>query len=397
MKDILIISHFVDFHFEEGNDRFCYIANKLALLGNSVEMITSDYIHSKKCYRNGDNPLILELDYKVTILHEPYYKRNVSLKRIYSHKVFGQNVGRYLKTRKKPDIMYCAVPALDEGKVVAEYAIKNNIRFIIDIQDLWPEAFGMVFDVPLISNFLFYPMKRKADFIYAAADEIIGVSQTYVDRALMVNKKCKEGKSIYLGTNLDYFDSLLELKIDKPKDEIWLAYIGTLGHSYEINMVIDSLSILKERKIDNIKFIIMGDGPLRSLFEGYAKKRKVWTEFVGMLKYEKMVPLLGSCDIAINPIKSGSAGSIINKVGDYAAAGLPVINTQESVEYRNLLEEYQAGFNCKNGDSRDVANKLEKLVEDKDLIKRIGENNRRLAEEKFDRKNTYESILQELL
>ena len=72
----------------------------------------------------------------------------------------------------------------------------------------------------------------------------------------------------------------------------------------------------------------MGDGPLKEEFENYAEEKKVDCQFTGRLEYEKMVGLLCSCDIAVNPIKKGSAGSIINKVGDYAAAGLPVINTK---------------------------------------------------------------------
>ncbi len=36
------------------------------------------------------------------------------------------------------------MPSLDVAKVAAKYAKENNIRFIIDIQDLWPEAFRMV-------------------------------------------------------------------------------------------------------------------------------------------------------------------------------------------------------------------------------------------------------------
>ena len=44
-----------------------------------------------------------------------------------------------------------------------------------------------------------------------------------------------------------------------------------------------------------------------------------------------MVGMLGVCDIAVNSISKGAAQSIINKHGDYAAAGLPVVNTQESL------------------------------------------------------------------
>ena len=137
----------------------------------------------------------------------------------------------------------------------------------------------------------------------------------------------------------------------------------------------------------------MGDGPLKNEFEQYAKQKKVKCEFTGRLDYEQMVKKLCCCDIAINPIKNGSAGSVINKVGDYAAAGLPVINTQKSEEYRNIVENYHIGYNCENGNAKDVADKIEKLYNDKILRKTMGNNNRKLAEEKFDRKKTYSKII----
>lgn len=116
-------------------------------------------------------------------------------------------------------------------------------------------------------------------------------------------------------------------------------------------------------------------------------------QFTGRLEYEKMVGLLCSCDIAVNPIKKGSAGSIINKVGDYAAAGLPVINTQENNEYRNLVEEYKIGFNCENNNSNDLAEKINILWNDEKSRKEFGNNNRKLAEKKFNRNRTYNEIV----
>lgn len=123
------------------------------------------------------------------------------------------------------------------------------------------------------------------------------------------------------------------------------------------------------------------------------KKKKVDCQFTGRLEYEKMVGLLCSCDIAVNPIKKGSAGSIINKVGDYAAAGLPVINTQENNEYRNLVEEYKIGFNCENNNSNDLAEKINILWNDEKSRKEFGNNNRKLAEKKFNRNRTYNEIV----
>ena len=61
------------------------------------------------------------------MLKEPGYTKNVSFKRFYSHYVMGRNLRKYLSNRKKPDVIYCAVPSLDVAKTAAKYA--KNIIF----------------------------------------------------------------------------------------------------------------------------------------------------------------------------------------------------------------------------------------------------------------------------
>lgn len=390
--DIVIVSQYLRNieYFESNNSRFVYLAKLFAKSDeNNVEIITSDFNHIKKEKFNKVGELT---GIKITACHEPGYPKNVCLKRFNSHKKLSKNIKEYLEKRKKPDIIYCAIPSLAVGKTVAKYAEKNGIRFVIDVQDLWPEAFRMVLNIPIISSILFYPMKKKADYIYSIADKIVAVSETYCNRALKANKKVDKGITAFLGTDLKYFDECKNKnKVEFNDNIIRVAYIGTLGYSYDIISVMKAIKLLNDKGIKNIKFIIMGDGPLKSNFENFAKEHDINCEFTGRLEYEKMVGLLCACDIAVNPIKSGSAGSIINKVGDYAAAGLPVINTQESKEYKEIVDKYKIGFNCKN-DKYDMTNKIEILLEDKELRIQMGENNRKLAEEKFDRKKTYKNI-----
>lgn len=388
--DIVIVSQYLrDIEcFESNNSRFVYIAKLLAMSkNNNVEIITSDFNHTKKEKFNK----IGKLDgVKITACHEPGYPKNVCLKRFNSHKKLSKNIKEYLEKRKKPDIIYCAIPSLAVGKIVAQYAEKNGVRFVIDIQDLWPEAFKMVFKIPLLSNAIFYPMKKEADYIYKNANDIVAVSNTYINRAIRVNSIYKNKLTVFLGTDLEHFDKCQEEnKIHYNDGKVRIVYIGTLGHSYDLITVMEAISLLKRKGINNIKFVIMGDGPLKGKFQKYANEKDIDCDFTGRLDYPQMVGILCSCDIAVNPIIKDSAGSIINKVGDYAAAGLPVINTQESKEYRDLVEKYKIGFNCNNKDFIDVAAKIEILINDNSRIKTMGLNNRKLAEEKFDRKKTY--------
>lgn len=395
-KKVLLIAHFMDAQNEKTNNRFNYIAEQLCKEDVELEVITSDFSHRQKKKRKIEDNKIDK--YKLTMLKEPSYNKNISLRRFYSHFILGKNLKKYLKGIKEiPDIIYCAVPSLNVAKVAAKYANKNNIRFIIDVQDLWPEAFKLVFKVPIISNIIFYPMKKSADYIYKSANDIIAVSDTYLRRATKVNTQSKNQLSVFLGTELKNFDMYSGKKQHVDDNNVKLVYIGTLGHSYDITCIIDAIKILKDKNIDNIKFIVMGDGPLKENFENYAKSKGIQIEFTGMLEYKEMVKRLVNCDIAVNPISKGAAQSIINKVGDYAAAALPVINTQECEEYRKLVEDYQIGFNCENGNIIDISQKIEKLCEDKTLRENLGNNNRKLAEEKFDRENTYKKIINIIL
>lgn len=400
MKDILFITHFTQIPGEQGNNRFYYIINNINNTNINIEVVTTSFSHKKKVQRDINvNALNEDNNIKFTLLNEPNYNKNVSVKRLYSHYIFGKNVKKYLKTRKKPDLIYCSIPSLDAVAIAAKYAKKHGIKFVIDIQDLWPEAFKLVLNIPIIGNILFYPMKKKADYIYKTADEIIAVSETYSKRAIEVSDKVKEGKVVYLGTNLDIFDEAFSKHKhkSKPNNEVWIAYAGTLGHSYDLTNVFDALNIVKNKGVKNIKFIVMGDGPLKEKFEKYSIEKQINTLFTGRLPYEEMVGILGTCDIAVNPISKGAAQSIINKHADYAAAGLPVINTQENLEYRSLVDEYQMGLNCNNNDSKDLAEKLKNILEDCELKEKMGNNSRRLAEEKFDRKNTYDTIYETIL
>lgn len=389
--DIVIVAQYLRNieDFEGNNSRFIYIAKKLIKEGiDSVEIITSDFSHGKKQHFKSVGEL---KRIKITTCHESGYPKNVCLKRFGSHKELAKNIRLYLNERITPDLVYTAVPSLDVADVCASYCKRNNVKFVIDIQDLWPEAFRVVFNIPIISNIIFAPMKKQADRIYKAADRIVAVSKTYADRGKRVNMVCPKPEVIFLGTELETFDLYKGFVRKNRKDEILFAYCGTLGHSYDLTSTFDALSILQEKGI-KYRFVIMGDGPLKNRFVEYARKKGINAEFTGTLNYPDMVRRLCECDIALNPIMHGAAQSIINKHADYVAAGLPIISTQESKEFRQLIDDYSMGFNCRNGNPEDMAEKMERLIYDEKLRLEMGKNARRCAQERFDRKYTYTKL-----
>lgn len=392
MLDVVIIDNYWHFPSEKSSSRQHYIACCSVDAGFSTEIITSRFYHTQKKRHDVSS---IDVPYKVTMLEEGTYKKNVSVFRILAHTRFAINVIKYLSKRKRPDVIYLFVPPTGLAKKVTKFANKHNIRVVIDIQDLWPEAFNMVLPAG-IAKPLLLPMKRSVEYAYRNADEVIAVSQTYVKRAMQHNCKCSGGHSVFIGADLKAFDAAAENAppLDGKLRPVTMAYIGMLGHSYDLCGVMDAMALLREQGHDDAELLIMGDGPLREKFEQHARRMQVPVRFTGRLSYEDMVKKLVKCDIGINVLVGNAAQSIINKHGDYVAAGIPVINVQKHKEFGQLLEAYGAGVMCAPGDTSALAKKIQGLVADENLRRQMGKNSRRLAEERFDRNQTYYEIIQ---
>lgn len=382
--DIVIVAQYIlDITTSEDlNSRFVYLANMLKE-NHSVEIVTSDFIHSKK---ENVKPVTEFRGIKITMLHESGYKKNVCLRRFVSHAELARNITKYFGSRKKPDVVYCAIPSTDVAAAVARYCKKNDVKFIIDIQDLWPEAFRMVLNIPILCDLLYYPISLKADVAYKAADAIVAVSNTYLNRAKLMNKFVPN-QVVFLGTDMGQFDKKVKSK-KKNEDTVKIVYIGSLEKSYDLTTVIKAVS-----KCEKVQLIVIGDGSRRKELEDLALETNANCIFLGYLPYSEMITKMSECNVAVNPIHKGSAGSIINKVGDYAMAGLPVINTQEAQEYRDLVDEYNCGINCRCENVDDVISAINILVQNKELRTKMSNQSRKLGEKLFAREVTYQKIV----
>lgn len=390
-KNLLLIANYWHFEEEKSSSRYRSFADLLSAKYN-LEVITSTFCHLQKAQRDISRLNFSRLPYKMTLIYERGYSKNIGVERILSYQQFGKNVLNYIQKLTDVDLILVSVPSLTVADCVTRYAKEKSIPVIVDIQDLWPEAFKMAFNVPILSDILFFPMLKQANRIYRRADYILAVSDTYVRRAMVTGNN--RGESIYIGTDSELVRKKIQnIEVHKDFNEFWIGYVGALGHSYDIKSVIDALAILKKQGIENIVFKVMGDGVLKTEFENYAKSKNVRCDFMGLLEYGLMMKTLMACDVAVNPIVKQSVSSIINKVSDYAAAKIPVINTQTSKEYRNLLERYNAGVNVENGDIDAMSDAIRELYFDHKKKELMGKNASRMFSEKFDRQVNYPRII----
>ncbi|WP_138261913.1 glycosyltransferase family 4 protein [[Clostridium] hylemonae] len=396
MKRIAVITMGVKLNNENGYTRFRFLSEFLVEKGYEVDLITSSFQHWAKEQRDIESISKEKYPFRLRFIEEPGYKKNIDLRRIYSHSVAAKNLKKMLNHDGAYDLIYCEIPPNDVALSAAEYAHEHDIPFVVDVNDLWPEAMQMVIDIPIVSHVLFYPLLRDAEKVYELCAGVIGTSDEYTDRPFTKNVRNIPKETVYVGNEISVFDEGVEANIQaikKESGEFWVTYAGTIGTSYDIRTMVQAADELKKQGYMNIYFKILGGGPLKDELEEYAKTLLGNVEFTGYVPYDKMAAYLRKSDILINSFIKKAPQSIVNKIADYLAAGKPMINTCSSIEFRNKVARDGFGVNIEAEDKKLLVDAILEIFNDEEKQKQMGYSARKIAEEQFNRPNSYNKIV----
>lgn len=396
MSKVAVITMGVKLDGEKGYTRFRYLCEFLVKKGYEVDLITTTFQHWEKKQRDLESVDQKSYPFGIKFIYEPGYRKNIDLRRVRSHKIAAENLRKLLEKEGDYDLIYAEIPPNDVALAAAEYAHRNKIPFVADVNDLWPEAMRMVFDIPIVSDLLFYPLKRDAEKVYSLTSGVIGTSDEYRDRPFLNQKRDVLKETVYVGNEISVFDREAEQHADEVQKEegtFWVTYAGTIGTSYDIRtMVLAAEELMKQGKT-KIRFQILGDGPTREMLENLAKERKIQNvKFTGYVPYEQMAAYLVKSDVLINSFVRKAPQSIVTKIGDYLAAGKPMINTCMSPEFRKKVEQDGFGINIEPEDVRELVNAVEWMYENEAEGNDMGNRARKIAEEQFDRPVSYGKI-----
>jgi len=138
-------------------------------------------------------------------------------------------------------------------------------------------------------------------------------------------------------------------------------------------------------RFPNVSVAIAGrweDEALRNRVREYIKKKGLEenVEFLGVVVGEEKLRLFGESDALVLPSRyqEGQPVSILEAM----AAGLPVIAT-DTGSVREMIVDRRNGFMVPPSSPFDIAEKINFLIEDRELSRRMGLNNRRKVKEKF--------------
>lgn len=363
-------------------------ANIFQFLRNNkidAQYITTDFNHSSKKYIDKKKSS------NIYYIHTPSYRKNLSLKRIYSHIIFAIRLKRYLnKLSEIPKTIYCAMPTSTAAYVAGKYCKKHGVKFVIDVIDLWPDSLLPLTTYKKFLSFVTLPWKWFTIQAYKMADIILGESKEYALEAAKYNASVPV-YPFYLGVDIDKVQAAIDnnvLKIKKSEKERWIAYGGSLGTSYDFETLIKSVSVLNGKYAYKLWFI--GDGVVRKYIEDMSRKYHVNIEITGFLPYDRLLSYLSYCDIAVNIFRDNTKVVHSYKFNDYVATQCFILNSLEG-ETAEMIDKYQIGLNF-DFKKNPLDKVLLECVSNWDKYKYWKKNNIRLITEVLDKHKIYSRI-----
>jgi len=258
---------------------------------------------------------------------------------------------------------------------------------VVDIQDAWPETFYRLLPrgVRWLAPFLFWHARRQARQAYRQADGVSAVAETYLQLARVSGCRAPTAR-FPLASPLP--PGVPEAKPVAPP-ALKLCYVGNLGERYDLATLIDAVQRLADDGVP-VTLTVAGDGPQRPrVIEAIRQGAPI--TYRGYLDDEALQACMAGCDVGVVPMFPDSWVAVPNKLIDYAAAGLAIVNGLKG-ETQSLLDRYEAGVCYETGSAASLAAAVRRYAGDRDLLARYRRAARHLAEAEFDAAHIYPAM-----
>ena len=179
----------------------------------------------------------------------------------------------------------------------------------------------------------------------------------------------------------DYFRK--ELGINE--NDIVILYVGRLDLVKGVNHLLQAAKEIIPHYRD-LKFLIVGDGSLRSEYEAFAKSFSDNIFFTGFR--EDIPALMNIADIFVLPSLSEGAANVVMEA---SSSGLPVIATEVG-EVPQIVLDGKTGILIKPKDVDGLVSALKKLIDNPLLAKEMG----RLGRKRMEKGYSWEIICKKI-
>lgn len=361
------------------------LARELAARGHRVCWWTSDFDHfGKKHHDLPSAQFATDEGYGLRFLHGREYKRNLSVSRQLNHVEIAQDFKRQAGDLAVPDVIVCSFPSIELAHEVSRYARKHDVRFAIDVRDLWPDEIFRRFPRGLqwIGYLLTLPLANMVSQTLKHSDATFAVSQQYFDWALR-----------HAGRGPANHDRVIPLGYpDHPEAQAMRAGRSrhvdgekcTFFFSGSFNQSVDLENfILAFRRLSGagLRAVLCGDGEnLPRWRELAARDDRIL--FPGWCTSDQIREYAQGADVGLVCYRRESLVAMPNKLFEYMSFGLPLVNSIVG-EAATLVEGNRIGVNYSAGDTDSLTRVLEQMAASSTLRAELGMAAGKLFEERY--------------
>ncbi|MEO0279937.1 MAG: glycosyltransferase family 4 protein [candidate division WOR-3 bacterium] len=208
-----------------------------------------------------------------------------------------------------------------------------------------------------------------------------------IDKVICVSKKAKKEIEKYFPFgNYVIIPNGVDTKRFNPegekieKNNFTVLYVGRFEKRKGPLIFLKAAKILREKGYREIEFWMVGKGPLFTNSKKYAEENNLNVRFFGFVEPNELPKIFRSADIYVSPAIGGETFGIV--LIEAMASGVPVISS-DIEGYNEVIKDGINGLLFKNKKEKDLAEKIEILINDKSLREKIRERGLKFSKE-FD-------------
>jgi len=171
----------------------------------------------------------------------------------------------------------------------------------------------------------------------------------------------------------------------------YAVFLGRLSHEKGVAVLIDAMKCYNADNTNRLTLKIIGDGPLRGQLEEKVKSEKIDNiEFTGKKKFNECMKLLARAQFMVMPAICYE--NFPMAIREAFACGKPVIASNLGA-MAELVQDGKTGLLFKPGNLKDLAEKMKWMVEHENDCIEMGENARRVFEQKYTAEKNFDILI----
>jgi glycosyltransferase involved in cell wall biosynthesis len=377
------------------SNRLDTFARALAARGHDVEVICEQPNHPAGVFHPGYGRRPVQVEREDQILVRRIWVAASPIKttarRLAFYGTFAVGAALALAAARRPEVVFASTPPLPGVLAVAAAARARRIPLVADVRDPWPaaaEALGELSNARLIALF-----ERAERGLYRQAAAVTAATRPFCGH---IDALAGRPVSVHLPNGA--LDALVALPESPPSpgNQFVVGYAGNLGIAQGLGIALDAAEKLSDSPV---RFVLLGDGPLRHDLEGEARRRGLTNvEFRPGVPADEVAGFLQECDALLVPLRDHALlGDFIpTKLYDAMAVGRPALVAARG-EAAALTAETGAGLVVAPEDGDALAAAARRLIEEDGLAAELGRAGRAVAP-RFARSrqvDTLEAVLTE--